>query len=78
MKPEKYWLCWSARQNAFHVESEAESFRINQEAFREGRKVDYVPIGHFSSFEAADEAADSLRHVLRERDAERCLATVSE
>ena len=71
MNIEKYWLCWSPRQNAFHIESEADGEQTNREAFFEDRPSDFVPIGHFTTSEAAHAEADRLTPILRERDKKR-------
>ncbi len=70
---ENHWLCWSPRQNAFHVESETDGLKTNRRAFRENSKLDYIPIGKFSDIDQACAEADRLRNVLRERDAKRRL-----
>jgi len=62
-----YWLCWSPRQNCFHIESEAVGLRTNQQAFAENSKVDYVPIGIFISREAASAAAAKFRDEMEKR-----------
>ena len=68
MNTEKYWLCWSSRQNAFHIESEGDGEQTNREAFLEDRPSEFVPIGHFHTSEAAHAEADRLTPILRERD----------
>ena len=65
---EKHWLCWSPRQNALRVESEAAGLQINQRAFRQGARLDYIPIGCYPSQDEAVAAADRLKPMLRERD----------
>ena len=63
----RFWLCWSPQQNCFHIESEAEGLRTNQDAFAEDSKVDYVPIGIFHSREAADATASRFRDEMEQR-----------
>lgn len=46
-------LSWSDSYCKVRYESLAESMRINQQAFVEGRRVDYVPIAAFDTVEAA-------------------------
>ena len=64
---EKVWLCWSPRQNCFHIETEADSLRVNLEAFKRGTRVDYVPIAAFASQDEAIAAADGLQATLEKR-----------
>ena len=73
MNNEKHWLCWSPRQNAFHIETESDGVRINRTAFVENRSLDYFPIGVFETEDEACAQADCLQKILEERDAERPL-----
>lgn len=68
MNTEKYWLCWSPRQNAFHIESETDGARRNRRSFIEDRRPDYMPIGLFSDRKEANAEADRLTPILRQRD----------
>jgi hypothetical protein len=58
-----YWVSWSARQQAVHVESVAEGQRNNLEAFAEGRATDYVPLAIFSSLTEAREFAETIKKI---------------
>lgn len=73
MNNEKHWLCWSPRQNALRIESQADGLRINREAFTHNRRLDYIPIGVFATEDEACAQADCLQKILEERDAERPL-----
>ncbi len=64
---EKVWLCWSPRQNCFHIETEADGLRVNLDAFRRGTRVDYVPIAAFANQDEASVAADGLQGTLEKR-----------
>lgn len=68
MNDEKFLLCWSHRQNGFHVESETTSLQINQQAFTDNKPLDHIPIGIFESQQEAVTAADKLTSILRKRD----------
>ena len=71
MKTEKYWLCWSPRQNALHVESEEDGARRNRQSFNDDRKPDYITIGVFPNSDEACAEARRLTPILRERDKKR-------
>jgi hypothetical protein len=68
MNYEKYWLCWSPRQNALHIETEHEGARANRIAFNDETPVDYVPIGVFTTEDQARAEADRIRPILHKRD----------
>jgi len=65
---QRIWLCWSPRQNCFHIESEDDGVRTNYQAFKRNAGVDYVPIGVFTSHEQASNAARELWPVLTRRE----------
>jgi hypothetical protein len=67
----KYWLCWSPRQNAFHIESEADGLTRNRRSFTDDRKPDFMPIGLFLGPVEANAEADRLTPILRLRDKKR-------
>ena len=71
MKNEKYWLCWSPRQNALHVESEEDGARRNRQSFDGNRKPDYITIGVFPNDVEACAEAGRLTPILRKRDENR-------
>jgi hypothetical protein len=71
MKTEKYWLSWSPRQNALHVESETNGAAMNWRAFVANRKLDYIPIGLYPTLDAACAEAERLKPILVERDERR-------
>lgn len=63
----KVWLCWSPRQNCFHVEPEHEGLAKNRNAFVRDAKVDFIPIGIFASEHEANATAHTLRPALHQR-----------
>ena len=52
-RPERWWVCYSFRQHAVHLEKEAEGLATNLRAFQLNRPVDYVPLAVFDDREAA-------------------------
>lgn len=64
---QRVWLCWSPRQNCFHIESEDDGVRTNYRAFKCNRGLDYIPIAVFFSREQANQAARELWPVLPRR-----------
>jgi hypothetical protein len=64
----RIWLCWSPRQNCFHIESEEDGVRTNLRAFKRNAGVDYVPIAVFASRQQANKAARELWSLLTERE----------
>jgi hypothetical protein len=64
----KVWLCWSPRQNCFHVETEPEGVAKNRNAFLRDVEVDFVPIGIFASEHEANATARKLRPALLQRE----------
>lgn len=67
----KYWLCWSHRQNAFHIETIATGVKINRVAFKANSKPDHIPIGIFATAKEANDEAERLTPVIKERDEKR-------
>ena len=61
----RWWACYSFRQQAVHVESEAESLATNLRAFKNDRAVDFVPLAAFST---EVEAREFLRGIQAMRD----------
>jgi hypothetical protein len=78
MKKNKQWLCWSPRQNTFHVEGEEDGARRNRRAFNDGRKPDYITIGVFPTSDEACAEARRLTPILREREKERAFPPLGE
>ena len=52
---ERWWACYSFRQHAVHVETEAEGLANNLHAFQSSRPVDFVPLAVFDDQKAAHE-----------------------
>ena len=73
MSAERVWLCWSASQQAVHIEYESEGCRTNLRAFVLNRPIDYVPLAVFPNREAASQFARKLQEVRdkRQREGER-------
>ncbi len=67
MSAERFWLCWSASQQAVHIESETLGFKTNLRAFVLNRPTDYVPLAVFPNREAASEFARQLQEVRNKR-----------
>lgn len=69
----RVWLCWSASQQAFHIENEADGLKINLRAFTENRPVDFVPIAIFASRKSANKFTEQVKSIRdrRQRDAQK-------
>ena len=63
----RWWACYSFRQHAVHVESEAEGLETNLRAFRLNRPVDFVPLAVFDDREAASEFLRSVQALRNQR-----------
>ena len=68
MSAERVWLCWSASQQAVHIEYEAEGCRTNLQAFVLNRPTDYVPLAVFPNREAASEFARQIQELRNQRE----------
>jgi len=53
-KPGPFLVNWSASQAIARYESLADAVQINQRAFRENGRVDFVPIAVFDTMEEAN------------------------
>jgi hypothetical protein len=67
MRPERYWLCWSGSQHAFHIEPEVRGLETNLSAFVLNRPSDFITVGVFSSRTEAQMFTNELRRRLVER-----------
>ncbi len=67
MSTERVWLCWSASQQALHIETESEGCKTNLRKFVLNRPTDYVPLAVFPNREAADEFALQIQDIRNKR-----------
>lgn len=59
-------LLWSQSQCALHIEEAGRMMKANAAAFREDRRMDYVPL-HIGSAAECHQWADALRPTLHQR-----------
>lgn len=67
MSAERVWLCWSASQQAVHIETEVEGYKTNLRAFVLNQPIDYVPLAVFSDAEVASEFAWQIQDIRNKR-----------
>jgi hypothetical protein len=67
MSAERVWLCWSASQQAVHVETEAAGCKTNLRAFVLNQPTDFVPLAVFPNREAAREFAREIQDIRDKR-----------
>ena len=60
-KRERWWACYSFRQHAVHLETEADGLANNLRAFQLNRPVDFVPLAVFEDREAAQSFLRSVQ-----------------
>lgn len=70
---QSYVLLWSQSQCCFHIEQLRDMYRANAAAFREDRRMDYVPL-HIGTDDECHALADHLRPQVRQRQEVRALA----
>lgn len=63
-------LLWSQSQCALHIEPVSAMLRSNRRAYREDRRMDYVPI-FIGPDEACRTVADAVRETMTKRQRER-------
>lgn len=73
MTTETWNLLWSAKQNAFHIESMNDTLGKNLDAFFAKRHTDYVTL-FVGTFDECYEQADHYRPMLDERERIRAVA----
>ena len=65
---ERWWACYSFRQHAVHLETEAEGLATNLRAFQLNRPVDFVPLAVFDSHEAARAFLREVQGIRNQRE----------
>jgi hypothetical protein len=70
MNDTTYALLWSQSQNALHIETVAELLKTDADAFKENRRMDYVPM-YFGTDDDCHVFARELRPILRDREENR-------
>lgn len=68
--PEQFTLCWSKRQNAFHVETMAELLARNRCAYREDEAISDYHVIHVGNYDECKAAAAACRNTIAERHKE--------
>jgi hypothetical protein len=68
MDDKTYVLLWSQSQNCFHIERAIDMLAADADAFKENRRMDYVPLVIGKENEC-DAMANKLRPILRKREA---------
>ncbi len=71
MSAERVWLCWSASQQAVHVETESDGCKSNLRAFVLNQPTDYVPLAIFPNREAASAFARQIQEI-RDKQQREC------
>lgn len=68
LQPDAWVLLWSHSANALHVEKLDDMLRSNARAYRENRRMDYVPLV-VGARELVESTADAIRQTLADRAA---------
>jgi hypothetical protein len=66
-RSERWWACYSFRQHAVHLETEAEGLATNLRAFQLNRPVDFVPLSVFDTHEAARAFLRTMQEIRNQR-----------
>jgi len=64
---DQFVMLWSQSQNCFHIERVRDMYDANAMAFREDRRMDYVPL-HIGTEDECHALASKLRPTLRKRE----------